>query len=85
MSKARRDRDGITGARKGKKPDDAVSAKRAGPPPSPGQEPMNASQMECDDRIARARQKISDGFYDRDEVRRAIAEALAFVLSARRN
>jgi hypothetical protein len=32
-----------------------------------------------------ARQRISEGFYDRDEVRRAIAEALVFVLGARRD
>jgi hypothetical protein len=46
---------------------------------------MNMSQIPKDERVARARQRISDGFYDRDEIRRAIAEALMFVLSTHRD
>ena len=86
MSEDRKGGDGPTGAKKGSEPDDAVFSKKAGPSsPSPEQRPMNASNIENDDRVTRARQRISDGFYDNDEVRRAIAEALVFVLSARRN
>ena len=84
MSEDRKGRDRLTGA-EDKKPDDAVSANKTGPSPSPEQRSMNASNIESDDRVIRARQRISDGFYDKDEVRRAIAEALVFVLSARRN
>jgi hypothetical protein len=84
LSENRKGGDGPTGAKKGSEPGDAVFSKKAGPSPSPELRPMNAS-IENDDRITRARQRISDGFYDKDTVRRAIAEALVFVLSARRN
>lgn len=85
MSENRKGRGRPTGADDNRKPEDAVFVKKAGPSPSSEKRPMNASNMENDDRVARARQRISDGFYDKDEVRRAIAEALVFVLSARRN
>ena len=86
MSENRKGGDGPTGAKKGSEPGDAVFSKKAGPSPSPELRPMNASNnIENDDRVTRARQRISDGFYDKDAVRRAIAEALVFVLSARRN
>ena len=85
MSENRKGGDGPTGAKKGSEPGDAVFSKKAGPSPSPELRPMNASNTENDDRVIRARQRISDGFYDKDAVRRAIAEALVFVLSARRN
>jgi hypothetical protein len=85
LSENRKGGDGPTGAKKRREPDDAVFSKKAGPSPSPEQRQMNASNIENDDRVVRARQRISDGFYDKDEVRRAIAEALVFVLSTRRN
>lgn len=84
MSEDRKGGNGSTGERKGRKPAGAVFSKKTGPSNSPEQRPMNASSIESDDRITKARQRISDGFYDKDEVRRAIAEALVFVLSARR-
>lgn len=46
---------------------------------------MKTQPFVSEDRIAVARQKISEGYYDRDEVRRAIAEALVFVLGGRRD
>ena len=52
---------------------------------SPNKRSMNTQPFVSEDRIAAARQRISEGFYDRDEVRRAIAEALVFVLGARRD
>ncbi len=85
MSKAKKKREGSTGARRRVTPSEAASASNAGPTVSPERAGMDGPQMTSDDRIARARQKISEGFYDRDDVRRAIAEALMFVLSARRD
>jgi hypothetical protein len=85
LSKANDKREGSTGARGRETPIDAASAKSAGPTDSPERAPMDGPQMSSDERIARARQKISEGFYDREDVRRAIAEALMFVLSARRD
>ena len=85
MSEDRKGGERPTGAKKGGEPDDAVFSKNAGPSPSPERRKMNASSIDSDDRVIRARQRISDGFYDKDEVRRAIAEALVFVLSTRRN
>ena len=85
MSEDRKGGSGRTGAKKKKGPDKAVSEKKAGQSSSLEQSTMNASNIESDDRVTRARQRISDGFYDKDEVRRAIAEALVFVLSTRRN
>jgi hypothetical protein len=85
LSEKRKGGDRRTGGQKIGKPDDAVYSKRPGPSLSPKQRQMNASSIENEDRVIRARQRISDGFYDKDEVRRAIAEALVFVLSARRN
>jgi len=41
--------------------------------------------MSSQEKIERAKKRIAEGFYDREEVRRAIAEALVFVLSARRD
>jgi hypothetical protein len=46
---------------------------------------MKTQPFVGEDRITAARQRISDGYYDRDEVRRVIAEALVFVLGARRD
>jgi hypothetical protein len=85
LSKAKDKREGSTGARRRVAPIDAAKASEAGPTISPERSEMDGPQMTTDDRIARARQKISEGFYDRDDVRRAIAEALMFVLSARRD
>jgi hypothetical protein len=55
------------------------------PTTSPDKRSMNTQPFVSEDRIAAARERISEGFYDRDEVRRAIAEALVFVLGARRD
>lgn len=85
MSKAKKDRKGSAGARGRVKPIDSASANKAGPKISPESRPMNMSQIPSDDRVARARQRINDGFYDRDEVRRVIAEALMFVLGTHRD
>jgi hypothetical protein len=85
LSEDRKGGDRPTGAKKSRQPDDAAFSRKPGPSPSPKQRQMNASNIESDDRVIRARQRISDGFYDKDEVRRAIAEALVFVLSARRS
>jgi hypothetical protein len=51
----------------------------------PDKRSKNMEPHVSEDRIVMARQRISEGFYDRDEVRRAIAEALVFVLGARRD
>ena len=85
MSKAKKVRDGSAGPQGRVTRIEAASGDGAGPPTSSGHGQMNASQIESDDRVIRARQRISEGFYDRDDVRRAIAEALMFVLSARRD
>ena len=85
MSGNRKGGEGPPGEKKSREPDDALFSKNAGPSPSPERREMNASNIESDDRVIRARQRISDGFYDKDEVRRAIAEALVFVLSTHRN
>ncbi len=85
MSKPRKDRDGSTGAMGRITPIEKASASADGPRTSPERVPMDMSQTDREERIARARQRISEGYYDRDEVRRAIAEALVFMLSARRD
>jgi hypothetical protein len=46
---------------------------------------MKTQPFVSEDRITTARQRISEGYYDRDDVRRAIAEALVFVLGSRRD
>ena len=85
LSKADKDTNGSTGAKRRVTRTEAASANGAGPAHFPGRERMGLPQMDRDERVARARQKITEGFYDRDEVRRAIAEALMFVLNARRD
>ena len=85
LSKAKKNKDGSAGVPGRAKPIGAVSADREGPNTSPERREMNLSQLQSDDRVARARRRISEGYYDRDEIRRAIAEALMFVLSTHRD
>ena len=69
----------------GRKDAGRIDIGKEDPKTSPDERSMNTQPFVSEDRIAAARQRISDGFYDCDEVRRAIAEALVFVLGARRD
>ena len=85
MSKVKKTRSVTSGDGRSRRSTRKAARRRAGPTPSTAQRPMKTSHHEGEDRIAWARQRINEGFYDRDDVRRAIAEALVFVLSARRD
>jgi len=73
------------GAGEGEKPDRSSESQEPTANPLSDEKAMDAQRTDEDNKIARARKRISEGYYDRDDVRRAIAEALIFVLSVRRD
>ena len=86
MSKIKKTRgDKTCDGRRRRKPGGAVGTGKAEQSLSHNNRTMNMQPLISEDRVVTARQRISEGFYDRDEVRRAIAEALVFVLGARRD